>query len=347
MTSRMLEEIGQIPGIVERLLADRDGALAAVGREIGLRRPPAVVFVARGSSYFAALYGRHLVETVLRIPTILAAPVVASVYDAEVPVPGALVIALSQAGRSPDIIGATLSAKRSAALTVSIVNYADSPLAAAGDLVVPLGCGPEAVAATKSYVSELAALAAIVTAWSGRQNLVAALPGLPSAIARSIAESAAWLDSGPGIVAEMADASAVQVVSRGYDLATALEVALKLTETGGMVAQGFSATDFRHGPVAASGATCPLLAFRPEGPAGPTVDDAMDAAAVRGAVPWVVGGVSVAGRPRSLALGHQLPPELAPIANVVPGHMLSERVARARGHDPDAPNGLVKVTLTK
>jgi glucosamine--fructose-6-phosphate aminotransferase (isomerizing) len=200
VTSRMLDEIGQIPGIVDRLLADGNGALAAVQGELERRRPTSVVFVARGSSYFAALYGRHLVETGLRIPVVMAAPVVASVYEAVVPFEGALVLALSQGGRSPDIITSTEAAKRSAALTVTIVNDEQSPLASVGDLLVPLGCGPEAVAATKSYVSEVAAIAAIVTAWSGRPDLVAALPGLPAAIRRSSDEAAAWLDREAGLL---------------------------------------------------------------------------------------------------------------------------------------------------
>ena len=346
MTSRMLSEIGQCSGIVERLLQDEGGAVAAVGAEVARRRPSSVVVVARGSSFFAGLYGRHLVETVLRLPVVMAAPVVASVYEAAIPLQGSIVFALSQGGQSPDIVATAEAARRSAALTVAIVNDEHSPLAAVGDLVVPLHAGPEAVAATKSYVSELAALAAIVVAWSGRVDLTEALTRVPDAISRAVDAGSRWLAEEPALVAEMAAAAAIQVVSRGYDLATALEVALKLTETGSVVAQGFSATDFRHGPVAASGPAVPLLAFRPEGPAGPTVDLALEAARDHGAVPWIVGGKSAAGRPRALALDHGLPPELAPMALVMPGYVLTERVAWARGLDPDRPAGLDKVTRT-
>lgn len=116
MTSRMLSEIVQCPGIVERLLGDADGAIAAVLGEVTRRSPSSVVFVARGSSFFAGLYGSHLVETVLRLPVVMAAPVVASVYGTVVPLDGALVIALSQGGQSPDIVAAAEAAKRSAAL---------------------------------------------------------------------------------------------------------------------------------------------------------------------------------------------------------------------------------------
>lgn len=346
MTSRMLSEIGQCAGIVERLLGDADGAISAVLGEVARRRPSSVVFVARGSSFFAGLYGRHLVEIVLRLPVVMAAPVVASVYETAVPLDGALVIALSQGGQSPDIVASAEAAKRSAALTVAIVNDQWSPLAAVGDLVVPLDAGPEAVAATKSYVSEMAALAAIVVGWSDRPDLSEALVGVPDAIDRAIEAGSGWLDTESRLVAELAAAAAIQVVSRGYDLATALEVALKLTETGGVMAQGFSATDFRHGPVAASGPAVPLLAFRPEGPSGPTVDLALEAAAEYGAIPWIVGGQSVAGRSRALPLDHRLPPELAPMAYVMPGYLLAERVAWARDRDPDRPAGLEKVTRT-
>ena len=346
MTSRLLSEIGQCSGIVERLLRDEDGALAAVRAAVARRRPSSVVVVARGSSFYAGLYGRHLVETVLRLPVVMAAPVVASVYGGVIRLEGALVIALSQGGQSPDIVATAEAAKRSAALTVAIVNDEHSPLASVGDLVVPLGAGPEGVAATKSYVSELAALAAIVAGWSGRVELLEALTRVPAAIARAAEAGSHWLDEEPGLVKEMAAATAIQVVSRGYDLATALEVALKLTETGSVIAQGFSATDFRHGPVAASGPGVPLLGIRPEGPAGPTVDLALEAAAGHGAIPWSIGGKSLAGRRRALALDHGLPPELAPMALVMPGYVLTERVAWARGRDPDRPAGLEKVTHT-
>lgn len=211
---------------------------------------------------------------------------------------------------------------------------------------MPLDAGPEAVAATKSYVSEMAALAAIVVGLSGRADLAEALTRVPDAIARATDTGSRWLDADPRPIAELAAATAIQVVSRGYDLATALEVALKLTETGEVMAQGFSATDFRHGPVAASGPAVPLLAFRPGGPAG--ADRRPRSRGGRGT--W--GGPVDRRRPirrRTAARAAARPPpapELAPMAYVMPGYLMTERVAWARDRDPDRPAGLKKVTRT-
>jgi glucosamine--fructose-6-phosphate aminotransferase (isomerizing) len=346
MTSRMLAEIAEGPNVVQTLLADADDAIGAVKSAVNLRPPRMVVMIGRGSSAFAGLYGRYLVETLLGLPVVAASPAVSSVYGRTVPYDGALVIALSQGGRSPDILAATQQARRSAALTVAIVNDTGSPLAALADLVIPIGAGPEGVTATKSYVAELAALAAVIVGWAGRDDLVAALAGAPVALAATIDVASTWLDMHPGLTAAMARADRAQVVSRGLSLATALEVAVKLTETTGLLVQGYSASDFRHGYAVAAGPDVPLLGFRPDGPAGPSVDEALADGAARGAVAWVVGGPSVRGRPRALALDHGLPPEIAPLVEVAPGQLLAERVARARGMDPDRPPGLQKVILT-
>jgi glucosamine--fructose-6-phosphate aminotransferase (isomerizing) len=342
----MAGDIAQIPAAAARLLADRDGAVSAVVRAAAARRPGLVVFVGRGSSFYAALYGRYLVETLLGLPVVMASPVVASVFGSPVRYDGALVLALSQGGRSPDILATVEAAKRSASLTVSVVNDTASPLATLGELVVPLGVGEEAVTATKSYVAEIVALAEIVARWSPRKDLRAALARAPEALERTLVEGISLLDANPELVAEFAAADRAQIVGRGYDFATALEVAIKLTETAAIMAIGLSASDFHHGFAVPSGQTVPLLAFRPDGAAGDSVDAAVIEASSRGSVPWIVGGAPAAARPRGLSLKHGLPPELAPLANVIPGYMLAERTARARGRDPDAPEGLQKVILT-
>ena len=342
----MLGEIAEEPAVIERLLRESAGPLEAVRRAIVRHDPRLVVIVARGSSFYAGLYGRYLVETVVGRPVVMAAPAVTSVYGRPVPYPGALVVAISQGGRSPDLLAVTEAARRDAALTVVLTNDSVSPLAGLGDLTVPLQAGSEAVSATKSYVAELAALAAIVAAWAGRDDLLAALGRAPGALARVLESSERWLDAEPDVIAAAAASERILVVSRGYDLATALETALKLKEAAALFADGFSASDFLHGHVVLATPEVPLVAIRPEGRAAASVDAALEGAAAYGSRPWLIGGSSVASRPRALALQHGLPEEVAPLVHIVPGQMLAERVARARGRDPDHPAGLTKLILT-
>jgi glucosamine--fructose-6-phosphate aminotransferase (isomerizing) len=346
MTSRMLREIEEGAAVVERLVRDGHGALANVQKAVERSSPPFVVIVARGSSFHAGLYGRYLVETVLRLPVVLAAPAVTSIYESPVPYPGAIVLVLSQGGRSPDILAVTEAARHEAGLTVAITNDPGSPLASLGDLLVPLDAGPEGIAATKSYVAEIAALAAIVARWSGRDDLLAGLERTPAALARAFAAACRWLDDEPEIIAETAASERALVVSRGYDLATALELALKLKETGAIFADGFSAADLLHGHVVVATADVPFLAIRPAGRAGESVDRALEVASGYGSRPWLLGGPAVAGRRRALSIDHGLPEGLAPLAHIVLGQILAERVARAPGYDPDHPAGLTKVILT-
>ncbi len=136
------------------------------------------------------------------------------------------------------------------------------------------------------------------------------------------------------------------VVSRGHNLATARETALKIAETGGILADGLSAADFLHGYVALATGDVPLLAIRPDGPAGDSVDLALEGASLQGGSGWLVGGSEVRDRPGALCLGGNVPEELTPLTFVVPGQLVAEAAARARGRDPDRPPGLVKVIRT-
>jgi glutamine---fructose-6-phosphate transaminase (isomerizing) len=219
--------------------------------------------------------------------------------------------------------------------------------------VVPMRAGEErAVAATKTYVATLAVVAGLVARLADRLGggvtWADRLGDLPSVLEAAATAAGEWV-RGPGAacVGALAGSDEALVVSRGHNFATALEVALKLRETGRIFADGYSTADLLHGPVVVAGSEVPTLAFRPDGPAGAAVDEALAVARRAGARPWTVGGPEVAGRERALVVAPDLPEPLTPLAYVLPGFVLAETTARARGRDPDSPPGLTKVTRTR
>jgi glucosamine--fructose-6-phosphate aminotransferase (isomerizing) len=350
----MRREIGETPDVVAGLLQRGRAEIAAVAAAIRAADPAWAMLVARGTSDNAAIHLRYLIETELGIPCGLAAPSVTTVYGAELRWRGGLVIAVSQSGRSPDLVAVVEAARAGGAITVAIANDTESPLVAAAEHLIDCRAGPErAVAATKSYVAQLAAGAALVAALNPDGRLSAALDRLPATLRGSLATALEAIDDDAPIVAEFAASERSIVVSRGYDHATALEIALKLKETGRLFAEGYSAADLSHGPIVLSGPEIPVLAIRPDGRMGPEVDVAIAAAARSGARPWVVGGGDAPGDgdtpagDRTIRLPIDVPAGLAALAFVLPGQLLAEAVARRRGYDPDAPPGLQKVTLTR
>jgi glucosamine--fructose-6-phosphate aminotransferase (isomerizing) len=345
--TRMRLEIAEAPAAVARLLDEGRTEIAAAAAAIRAADPGWVSLVARGTSDHAAIHLRYLIETELGIPSGLAAPSTVTVYGAELRWRGGLVVAVSQSGRSPDLIEVVARARTGGALTIAIVNDAASPLAAVADHVIDCRAGEErSVAATKSYVAELAAGAALVAAVAGPGPLASALGGVPAVLDGCLhAAATAIVDDAP-IVAEFADSERSIVIGRGFEFPTALETALKLKETGRLFAEGYSSADFSHGPVVLVGPEVPVLAIRPGGRSGPLVDEGIEAARVAGARPWIV-GIEAGERTIALPLPSGFPEALAPLGTILPGQLLAEAVARRRGYRPDAPPGLHKITLTR
>ena len=353
----MRTEIEETPAVVERLLTDGGLEIAAAAAAIRAADPAWVSLVARGTSDHAAIHLRYLIETELGVPAGMAAPSTVTIYRAQLRWRGGVVIAVSQSGRSPDIVAILDAARAGGAVTIAIVNDPASPLAAAADHVIDCRAGEErSVAATKSYVAQLAAGAALVAAVASTSGLRAALPGLPDMLHVSLAAAETAINDGAPIVAEFAASERSIVIGRGFEFPTALETALKLKETGRLFAEGYSSADFSHGPVVLTGPEVPILAIRPDGRMGPLVDEGIAAALATGSVPWLIGGPSVAdalvpgldpARVLALPLPPDLPEALASLATILPGQLLAEAVSRRRGYDPDAPPGLRKVTLTR
>lgn len=358
--SRMLAEIEEIPRVVERLLADGRGEADAAARAISGARPAWASIVARGTSDHAATYARYLFEIELGLPTGLAAPSVTTLYGADLRWRGGLVVAISQSGQSPDVVGVVEEARAGGALTVALTNETRSPLAAAAEHVIDCRAGTEeAVAATKTYVAELAVIAMLVARLAPRTLDPGALATLPQALGDSLAEAARQV-ADSGLVETMAGSDRALVASRGYNLATALEIALKLKETAGIFADGYSTADLEHGPVALAEPGLPVLVIRPEGAVGQAIDHALERLLAAGVRPWIISGRSrSAGGPlsvrgpaasrldeRQVLLRFDLPEALSPLAFILPGQLLAEAATRRRGRDPDRLPSLTKVTRT-
>ncbi len=322
---------------VARLLARNGGALAALGERLRAEAPDVVVTCARGSSDHAAMYGKYLIETMIGVPVASAAPSVVSLFDAPVSTRRALCIAISQSGRSPDLLATAEAHAKAGAGVVALVNDEDSPLAAMVDTLLALSAGPErSVAATKSCIAAMAGLAALVAAWSGDAALQAAVEALPAQL-----DEAVTLDWSAAIE-PLAEATQMFVIGRGYGFGVAQECALKLKETCQVQAEPFSAAEVRHGPMAIVGDGFPVLALATSDAAGDDVMAVVDTFAGRGAIVLA----AHAADPGAMLPALAAHPAVQPILMLASFYGLAEGLSRRRGLDPDAPPHLAKVTRT-
>ncbi len=333
----MQTEAAEAPDAVRRLVEANKASFATLAERLRANPPARIVTCARGSSDHAASYGKYLIETLIGIPVASAAPSVASVFAAPVTPGSALCIAISQSGRSPDLLATVRAHQDAGAHVVAFVNDETSPLAEMADTLIGLKAGPErSVAATKSYITALAAFVALVAAWSQDEALAAALDTLPAEL--EVARDLDWSDA----VTALRDATNLFVIGRGYSFGIAQEAALKFKETCGLHAEAFSAAEVRHGPMAIVGQGFPILAFATSDTAGDSVRDAVNEFAERGAricLADAKASGSLPGIP-----GH---PAIEPILMVQSFYPMANALSLARGHDPDRPLYLKKVTETR
>jgi glutamine---fructose-6-phosphate transaminase (isomerizing) len=304
-----------------------------------------ILFVARGSSDNAAVYGRYLVETQLGVPAALAAPSVATHYHARLDLSDTLVVTISQSGRTAEIVEVQRWATSHGAATIAISNDAESPLATEADVPLTTQAGAErAVPATKSYTSQLAALAGMAATLEGGGELWPVLERTAAEVTRL--EQAE--EGVAGAVDVLAASDDVLVTGRGLAFGTALEVGLKLEETCLQPVRGLSYADLRHGPIAVVGpGLTAVVVAAPDGPmVTPLVELAHDLTG-RGARVLAIGGdAALAAASAYHVPGPDLPEPVAPVGLIVPAQLIVESLARRLGLDPDAPRGLSKVTTT-
>ncbi|MEM9964434.1 MAG: SIS domain-containing protein [Asticcacaulis sp.] len=335
----MFSEAREGGDAVARFLERNAGTLKTLAAHLKAHPPQVVITCARGSSDHASTYGKYLIETLIGVPVASAALSVSSVFAAKPQAANALVIAVSQSGRSPDLLTTVEAYKAAGAYVVALVNDETAPLVDLADTVLPLSAGPEkSVAATKSYIVSLAAYAAIVAEWSGNQSLKDGLKALPAQL--KTAFDADWSAALPTFEA----ATNLFIIGRGYSFGVAQEAALKLKETCALHAEAFSSAEVRHGPMAIVREGFPILALATSDTAGDGVREAATEFAGRDADVWLA-DTQNALKDRILP-SLKAEPILEPILRIQSFYRFANALSLARGLNPDAPPHLNKVTRT-
>jgi glutamine---fructose-6-phosphate transaminase (isomerizing) len=329
MAAEMAEQPGVLGGVLSRARSDAEAVRAVLPEPLA-----GTMFLARGSSDNAAVFGRYLVELRSGRPAGLMAPSLYTRYHAAVDWSGFLVVALSQSGATPEIVRTCADLRAAGAVVIGLTNLPGSPLAQVVDHELLAGAGPErAVPATKTVTAQLALLVTVTSALAAappRSGGTGELAGLPDAVATVLD------DPGPArrLAAKWQGLDRLVVAGRGLAYAAALETALKIKETTGILAEGISTADLLHGPIATVYAGAPVLLIEGGGPADTDLADLRDLLTARGA--------EQAGLP----IPQGLPETAQVITAVVRGQQLARELALARGADPDAPAHLSKVTAT-
>jgi glutamine---fructose-6-phosphate transaminase (isomerizing) len=342
-----LSEVREQPEAFLRLL-EHQAELGTAARALAERAPTAVRLVGHGTSDSAATYGTYAFGLLPGLTALRDSISLTVYYGATFDLSSSAVIALSQSGRTPDVVEYVARTRERGALTVAITNDPDSALAAAAEIMIPLSAGPErSVAASKTYTNELAALALLAAGVADRLSevtdgirrvadlLAGAMDGLERAVA---APAMAFTYVGR-----------MYVIGRGLEFATAREVALKLTETCRVAAEPLTATDLAHGPVAALDSLFPVWTIASHDESLPAVVEGADRVRQAGATLVASGPAAdeIAGAAYRLAVPAPPLPILSPLLSVVPGQLFANALAAAKGLDPDHPEHLSKVTLAR
>jgi glucosamine--fructose-6-phosphate aminotransferase (isomerizing) len=331
----MEQDMGEQPAVLAALSARREEIIESVAGPA----PVGIVIVARGSSDHAGIFGRYVLEAATGLPVALAAPSLQTLYGVQPRVEGWLAIGVSQSGRTPEIATVLERFRDGGARAVAVTNEPDSPLARGASVHVSLGAGEErAVPATKTFTAQVAAMALIAEALGSVDYEAGDWERLPGLVEELLADAA----PAERAAAHLQDADELACVGRGYLMCAALEGALKLREAAGVRAEGWSAADFRHGPLTVSGPALPTLAVSAKGPAAMDVAELAEQLAAAGGPVLRIGDDPDA----SLPFPDSLAEPLAVIPATVRAQQLALALARRRGVDPDHPPGLAKVTPT-
>ena len=339
-------ELREQPEALARLLerqGPRAAELATAFRQDDVRY---VLIASRGTSSNAARYAQYVLGRAHRVPVMFATPSLYTIYGQPPRLDGGLVIGISQSGASPDVVSVLLEARRQGRPTIAITNDPDSPLGMAAAAVLPLEAGEEhAVAATKTYLNSLGAIALLFCAIGDDDVARAELERMPETLERQLALS---FDTAPRL-REYRNAVGATVVARGVNYGTAFEIALKIRELSGLLVEAYSPADLMHGPIAAIQRRWPVIVVAPSGPAQPSVEEIVQPLRERGARVIALSDSDSLLRDAHtrLRLVPGVPEWLSPLTAVVPGQLTAMRLAELRGLDVDNPAGLRKITLTR
>ena len=340
-------EIGEQPDALARTLQSNTTEIEALCRDIRSRSITTVMIAARGSSDNAGIYAKYLFQAYNGLPVAMATPSLYTFYHTPPRLSGVFVLGISQSGQSEDIVEVMAEARRQGALTAAITRDPDSPIAVQSHRVLTLDTGPErAVAATKTFTSSLALIAALSVAWEGDKERAASLARLPDLAAKTLA-----LAGAPAAARAPAYQSMQRcvVIGRGFCYGIAMEIALKLKELTYITAEPYSAADFQHGPMAMVEAGFPVVVLAPAG-----VLQAHMVEFARGIRERKADLIVITDSHELLEMGAtalplpaETPEWLSPILAVLPGQLFALRLSLAKGINPDVPRGLRKVTVTR
>lgn len=343
--SHLFREIHDQPASLRRLLDGEAATAQALADLIHGRGIDHVVIAARGTSDNAGRYAQYVLGAMNGLSVGLAAPSLFTIYERPPRFGNALVLGISQSGKSPDIVAVLAEARRQGALTAVMTNRPDSPLAEQGDVVINLQAGEElAVAATKTYTAELTAVAMLSSALSGAPEQARALQTVPDAVAATLAMN----DAIAAVAPRYRYMQRCIVIGRGFNYATAFEMALKMKELAYTIVEPYSSADFLHGPLALIEPGFPVVVI---GPGGAVTGDLIDFARTlreRQAEVVAISDVDalLASARVPLAMPASLPEWLSPITAIVPGQLFAMHLAHTRDFDVDAPRAIRKVTET-
>ncbi len=344
--THLFREIHEQPQAVARLLARNLDVTRALAQEIRAREISHVIIAARGTSDNAARYAKYLLGAHNGLFVGLAAPSLFTIYQQPPRFGQTLVLGISQSGKSPDIVSVLAEARRQGALTAAITNVPESDLAQQAAYVLPLHAGSEqAVAATKTYTTELAAIALLSVLLEDDEARLEALMEAPIFMARVFEIE----PSIPPVAERYRFLSACVTVGRGYNYATAFEMALKLKELTYTVVEPYSSADFLHGPLALVQHGFPVIVIAPSGKMLPEMMDFMATVKGRQAELLVISDAEEAlamGR-IGLRLPQGVEEWLSPLVTIMPGQLLAMYLAATRDYDVDQPRGIRKVTETR
>jgi glucosamine--fructose-6-phosphate aminotransferase (isomerizing) len=344
--THLYREIHQQPQVLRELLEGEKDAVRELVSAFRGRQITHLVIAARGTSDNAARYAKYLLGSVNGLPVGLATPSLFTIYRQPPRLAEALVLGISQSGKSPDIVAVLAEARRQGALTAAISNFPDSDLAREADHVIHLRAGEErSIAATKTYTCELAAIALLSASLADDAQMLAALERVPEAVAAALS-----LNDGAAQIAERYRyMRRCIVIGRGYNYATAFELALKLKELTYTIAEPYSSADFLHGPLALIEPGFPVIVVTPSGAMLSEMLDFVQTLKDHGAEVLVISDSpeALASARTPLALPGEVPEWLSPITAIVPGQLFAMHLAHARDYDPDRPRSLRKVTETR
>jgi glucosamine--fructose-6-phosphate aminotransferase (isomerizing) len=339
-------ELREQPLALERLFRAESERTVEIARALVRDDVKYLLIASRGSSSNVARYAQYLFGTANRLPVSFATPSLYTVYDAPPELGPAAAIGISQSGESPDVVAVLSEARRQGRPTLAITNEPGSPLAQSADMILPLHAGEErAVAATKTYLSSIAAVALLSTRLAADERRLSDLLAMPAIAAEQIERSLA----AAGALDRYRDVDSGSVIARGVNYGTAFEIALKIRELSGKPFEAFSSADLMHGPIAALKPGSPAIVIAPSGRTLASLQAAVDRVRALGAIVIAISddAAFLAAADVALPLAPTTPEWLSPLLAVIPGQVAALRLATLEGADVDRPAGLTKITLTR